>query len=91
MCNTHEVTLVVETTDFQEVADTRPSLRNHNSEILSLGVQLERIRAGGHDLHKQYRRTSQDYANTVCRDDEENLNRFKKREEKVKSLLEQKH
>lgn len=35
------ITSVVEITDSQEVADIRISLRNHESEILSLRIQLE--------------------------------------------------
>ena len=45
---------------------------------------------GVQDLHKQYRKTSEDYANAICRDNEENVKRLEKREEKVKKLLEQK-
>ena len=75
--------------DSQEVADIRSSLRNHESEILSLRIQFEDIRAEVQDLHKQCRKASEDYANAVCRDDEENLKRFEKREEKLKKLLEQ--
>lgn len=85
------ITPVVEITDSQEVADIRSSLRNHESEILSLRIQLEDIRAEVQDLHKQCRKASEDYANAVCRDDEENLKRFEKREEKLKKLLEQKN
>lgn len=85
------VTPVVEITDSQEVADIRSSLRDHESEILSLRIQLEDIRAEVQDLHKQCRKASEDYANAVCRDDEENLKRFEKREEKLKKLLEQKN
>ena len=85
------ITLVVEITDSQEVADIRSSLRNHEYEILSLRIQLEDIRAEVQDLHKQCRKASEDYANAVCRDDEENLKRFEKREEKLKKLLEQKN
>ena len=85
------ITPVVEITDSQEVVDIRTSLRNHESEILSLRIQLEGIRAEVLDLHKQCRKTSEDYANAVCRDDEENLKRFVKREEKLKKLLEQRN
>ena len=59
VCSTHDDTLVVDATDSQEVSDTRTFLRNHESEISSLGVQLERIRTGVQDLHKQYRKTSE--------------------------------
>jgi len=85
------ITRVVEITDSQEVADIRTSLRNHESEILSLRIQLEGTRMEVQDLHKQCRKASKDYANAVCRDDEENLQSFGKREEKLKKLLEQKN
>ena len=58
---------------------------------MSLQIQLEDIRAEVQDLHKQCRKASEDYANAVCRDDEENLKRFEKREEKLKKLLKQKN
>ena len=72
------ITPVVKRTDSQEVADIRTSLRNRESEILLLRTQLEGIRAEVQDLHKQCRKASEDYANAVCRDDEESLKRVEK-------------
>ena len=84
------ITPVVETRDCQEITDVRISLRNHESEISSLRDQVEGIRAEVQDLYKQCRKVSEDYADAVCRDDEENIKRFEKREERLKKLLDQK-
>ncbi len=56
------ITSVVEITDSQEVADIRISLRNHESEILSLRIQLEGTWMKVQNLHKQCRKASEDYA-----------------------------
>lgn len=82
---------MVEITDSREVVDIRTALRNHESEILALRIQLEGTQIEVQDLYKQCRKASEDYANAVCRDDEENLKRFEKREKKLKKLLKQKN
>ena len=82
---------VAEIPDFQEIADIRTSLRNHETKIASLRLQLEDIKVEVQDLHKQCRKASDEVAKAVCQGDEENVKKSAKQEENFLKLLEQKN
>ncbi|MCJ1486650.1 hypothetical protein MMC06_006828 [Schaereria dolodes] len=82
--------LLASTTESQETANFRAALQEHQSQIRRLTLKLEDTQSEVQSLRNERREASKEYMRAVRAGVEEQIDKFKKREERLVRIVEEK-